>query len=117
MVTKTQVNDIEKLVQPYLEQIRAHQAELVKLDHPTRFVIQSKDSDAILTTIPREYNECLLTLVSRNDPLRKSDLINEILSEKFVEDVKANSLDIRYTTSTSFQSVLIFSDLATFPAG
>jgi len=94
-VTKRQVNHLEKLIQPYAEQIRNKQAELVKLDNPIRFVIKTKDNETPLTTFPREYNDCLLTLVSRTDPLRKSDLITELTSDKLVDDVKANSLDIR----------------------
>jgi hypothetical protein len=60
-----------------------------------RFVIKQIDNDTPLTTIPREYNDCFITLVTRTDPLRKSDLITELVQEKFTEDVKANSLDIR----------------------
>lgn len=60
-----------------------------------RFVIKPIDNDTPLTTIPREYNDCFITLVTRSDPLRKSDLVTELVKEKLLEDVKANSLDIR----------------------
>jgi hypothetical protein len=89
------VNNIEKILEPYAEKIRTHQAELIKLDNPFRFIIKSIDNDKPLLTIPREYNDCLLTLVARTDPLRKSNLVTELVSNKLLEDVKANSLDIR----------------------
>jgi len=89
------VNNIEKILEPYAEKIRTHQAELIKLDNPVRFIIKSIDNDKPLLTIPREYNDCLLTLVARTDPLRKSNLVTELVSNKLLEDVKANSLDIR----------------------
>lgn len=60
-----------------------------------RFVIKPINEEKPLTTIPREYNDCFITLVTRSDPLRKSDLITGLVQEKFLEDVKANSLDIR----------------------
>lgn len=60
-----------------------------------RFVIKPINADKPLTTIPREYNDCFITLVTRSDPLRKSELITGLVQEKFLEDVKANSLDIR----------------------
>jgi len=60
-----------------------------------RFIIKPVDNDTPLTTIPREYNDCFITLVTRSDPLRKSDLVTNLVQEKFSEDVKANSLDIR----------------------
>ena len=60
-----------------------------------RFVIKPMNDDKPLTTIPREYNDCFITLVTRSDPLRKSELITGLVHEKFLEDVKANSLDIR----------------------
>jgi hypothetical protein len=84
------------MIGPYADQIRTHEAELIKLDNPFRFVIKLIDNDTILTTIPREYNDCLLTLVTRADPLRKSDLIAELVPNKLLEDIKANSLDIRF---------------------
>jgi hypothetical protein len=89
------VNNIEKILEPYAEKIRTNQAELIRLDNPFRFVIKSFDNDKPLLTIPREYNDCLLTLVARTDPLRKSNLITELISNKLLEDVKSNSLDIR----------------------
>ncbi len=60
-----------------------------------RFVIKPIDNDAPLTTIPREYNDCFITLVARSDPLRKSDLVTGLVQEHFLEDIKSNSLDIR----------------------
>jgi hypothetical protein len=60
-----------------------------------RFVIKSVDNDTPLTTIPREYNDCFITLITRSDPLRKSDLVSELVQDKLLQDVKANSLDIR----------------------
>lgn len=87
---------MEKFVQPYAEQIRNRQVELVKLENPIRFAIKSKENETSLTTLPREYNDCLLTIVAQTDPLRKSNIINEIASNKLVDDVKANSLDISY---------------------
>ena len=95
LVSKSQVNQIEKLLDPYVEKIRGHQAELLRFDNPFRFLIKSIDDDRILTTIPREYNDCLLTLINRSDPLRRSELIQTLISEKLIEDVKANSMDIR----------------------
>ena len=95
VVTKHQIHTIEKLVEPYAEQIRNQQAELIKVERPFRFLIKSVYNDTPLATIPREYNDCLLTLVSRTDPLRKSDLITGLIPEQLLEDVKANSLDIR----------------------
>ncbi|CAF5087605.1 unnamed protein product, partial [Rotaria socialis] len=59
-----------------------------------RFVIRQLDNDKPLTIIPREYNDCFITLVTRSDPLRKSDLVTGLVQEKLLEDVKANSLDI-----------------------
>ncbi len=89
------MNSIEKFIEPYAEQIRTHQVELVQLDNPMRFSIKPIDNDKPLITIPREFNDCLLALISRSDPLRKSDLITELIPDKISEDVKANSLDIR----------------------
>jgi hypothetical protein len=83
------------MIEQYADKIRAHKAEFVKLENPMRFVIKSVDTDTPLTTIPREYNDCFITLVTRSDPLRKSDLVAELAQDKFLEDVKANSLDIR----------------------
>ncbi|CAF4574468.1 unnamed protein product [Rotaria sp. Silwood1] len=95
-VTKGQVTNIEKIIEEYADKIRTHKAELVKLENPMRFVIRQIDNDKPLTTIPREYNDCFITLVTRSDPLRKSDLVNELVHNKLLEDVKANSLDISY---------------------
>ena len=86
---------MEKLIEQYADQIRTHKAELAKLDNPIRFVIKQTDNDTSLITIPREYNDCFLTLVTRTDPLRKSDLVTELVREKLLEDVKSNALDIR----------------------
>ncbi|CAF1061835.1 unnamed protein product [Rotaria sordida] len=95
-VTKGQIMNIEKIIEQYADKIRTNKAELVKLENPIRFVIKQIDNDIPLTTIPREYHDCFLTLVTRSDPLRKSDLINELIRDKLIEDVKANSLDISY---------------------
>lgn len=94
-MTKSQVTQIEKMIEQYADKIRTHKAEFVKLDNPMRFVIKPVDNDTPLTTIPREYNDCFITLVTRSDPLRKSDLIADLVHDQFLEDVKANSLDIR----------------------
>jgi len=48
-----------------------------------------------LTTIPREFNDCFITLVTKSDALRRSDLVTDLVHDRFLEDVKANSLDIR----------------------
>ncbi|CAM4887065.1 unnamed protein product [Rotaria socialis] len=96
VVTKTQVINIERILEQYADKVRAHQAELVKLDNPIRFVIKQIDNDTLLTTIPREYNDCFLTLITRTDPLRKSELIIELVQDKLLEDIKANVLDISY---------------------
>ncbi|UJR33819.1 hypothetical protein I4U23_021243 [Adineta vaga] len=95
-VTRHQVSNIEKIVEQYADEIREQKAEFAKLDNPMRFVIRDVDSEKPLTTIPREYNDCFITLVTRSDPLRKSDLITELVQHNFLEDVKANSLDISY---------------------
>ncbi|CAF1073691.1 unnamed protein product [Adineta ricciae] len=95
-VTKHQVSTVEKIVEQYADEIREQKAEFVKLDNPMRFVIRDVDSDKPLTTIPREYNDCFITLVTRSDPLRKSELISELVPQNFLEQVKANSLDISY---------------------
>ncbi|CAF1078610.1 unnamed protein product [Adineta ricciae] len=95
-VTKHQVSSVEKIVEQYADEIREQKAEFVKLDNPMRFVIRDVDSDKPLTTIPREYNDCFITLVTRSDPLRKSELIAELVPQNFLEQVKANSLDISY---------------------
>lgn len=95
VVSKSQVNQIEKILNPYGEKIRDHQAELVRLDNPFRFLVKSLDDDRTLTTIPREYHDCLLTLINRSDPLRKSEFVQELISPKLLEDVRANSMDIR----------------------
>lgn len=89
------MTQIEKIIEQYADKIRSQKAEFVKLDNPMRFVIKPIDNDTPLTTIPREYNDCFITLVTRSDPLRKSELVNNLVQEKFLEDVKANSLDIR----------------------
>ena len=94
-VTKGQVANIEKLLEQYADKIRNHKAVFVKLENPMRFVIKAIDNDTPLTTIPREYNDCFITLVTRSDPLRKSDLVTSLVEDKFTEDVKTNSLDIR----------------------
>lgn len=94
-MTKHQVNNIEKIVEEYADKIRTNKAEFAKLDNPMRFVIKPLDNDKPLTTIPREYNDCFITLVTRSDPLRRSDLITELIQEKLLEEVKTNSLDIR----------------------
>ncbi len=60
-----------------------------------RFVIKQTDNGVPLTTIPREYNDCFITLVTRSDPLRRSDLVTGLVPEHFLEDIKSNSLDIR----------------------
>jgi hypothetical protein len=89
------VTNVERIIEQYADKIRDHKAEFVKLENPMRFVIKSVDNDTPLTTIPREYNDCFITLVTRSDPLRKSELITDLVHDKFLEDVKANSLDIR----------------------
>lgn len=94
-VTKTQVAHVEKIIEPYADQIRTHQAELARLDNPMRFVIKPMNSDPPLVTIPREYNDCMITLVTQTDPLRKSALVSALVKDHFLDDVKANSLDIR----------------------
>lgn len=94
-VTKHQVHTVERIVEQYADEIREQKAEFVKLDNPMRFVIREVDSDKPLTTIPREFNDCFITLVTRSDPLRKSDLITGLVESQFLDDVKANSLDIR----------------------
>ena len=94
-VTKTQVAHVEKLIEPYADQIRTHQAELTRLDNPMRFVIKPMNNDVPLVTIPREYNDCMITLVTQTDPLRKSELVSKLVQDHFLDDVKANSLDIR----------------------
>lgn len=94
-VTKGQVTHIEKLIEQYADKIRSHKAEFVKLENPMCFVIKPVNNDTPLATIPREYNDCFITLVTRSDPLRRSDLVTNLVQEKFLEDVKANSLDIR----------------------
>ena len=94
-MTKTQVRNIEQLIQPHADQIRSQQAEFGKLERPVRFVIKQRNSDAVLLTIPSEYNDCFLTLVNRSDPLRKSELVTELVREKLLDEIKDNSLDIR----------------------
>jgi hypothetical protein len=83
------------MIEQYADKIRSHKAEFVKLESPMRFIIKQIDNDKPLTTIPREYNDCFITLVTRSDPLRKSELIADLVHDKFLEDIKANSLDIR----------------------
>ncbi|CAF2468341.1 unnamed protein product [Rotaria sp. Silwood2] len=95
-VTKSQVVSIEKIIEEYADKIRTNKAEFVKVENPMRFVIKQIDNDKPLTIIPREYNDCFITLVTRSDPLRKSDLITELVQDKLLADVKANSLDISY---------------------
>ena len=94
-VTKAQVANIERIMEQYADPIRSERAEIVRLDSPMRFVIKQVNTNIPLTTIQREFNDCFLTLVTRTDPLRKSDLVSELIRDKFVEEVKANSLDIR----------------------
>ena len=89
------MDSVEKLIEPYAAQLRSEEAEFVKLDNPVRFAIRKMDNELPLATIPREYNDCLITLVTQTDPLRKSKLVTELVREKFSEDVKASSLDIR----------------------
>jgi len=86
---------MEKIIEQYADKLRSHKAEFVKLENPMRFIIKPIDNDTPLTTIPREYHDCFITLVTRSDPLRKSDLVTNLVQDKFLEDVKANSLDIR----------------------
>jgi hypothetical protein len=81
-----------------------------------RFIVKSIDCDAPLITIPREYNDCLLTLVSRTDPLRKSTLITELAPNQLVEDIKANALDIRLVQYLS-HGFLYFFLFSYFPGG
>ena len=97
-VTKPQVRNIEKIIEQYADQIRTHKAELVKLENPIRFAIKSVDKGAPLTTIPTDYNDCFLTLVTRTNPLRKSNLVTEIVQHKLLEDIKTNALDIRFAS-------------------
>ena len=111
------MDNVEKLLAQYADQIRSQQAILTKLDDPTRFVIKKTADDTILATIPREYHDCLLTLITRSDPLYRSNLITELVSEKFLADIKASSMDIRYATSVS-PSILSSSYLYSyFPGG
>ncbi|CAF3090212.1 unnamed protein product, partial [Rotaria sp. Silwood2] len=86
----------EKNLEQYADKIRTNKAELAKLDNPIRFVIKQIDNDTPLTTIPREYNDCFLTVITRTDPLHKSDLISELVRDKLLQDVKSNALDISY---------------------
>ena len=94
-VTRHQVMHVEKIIEPYADQIRTRQVELTRLENPMRFVLKSVDNDTPLTTIPREFNDCVITLVTQTDPLRKSKFISELVQEKLLDDVKNNSLDIR----------------------
>lgn len=95
-VTKNQIKHIEQIVEEYADKIRIHNAELAKLDNPIRFIVKQNDNDRPLTIIPNEYNDCFITLVARTDPLHKSNLITELVQGKLLEDIKENSLDIRY---------------------
>ncbi|UJR13486.1 hypothetical protein I4U23_000500 [Adineta vaga] len=97
-VTKVQIKIVENLVEQYVDQIRTHRAELIKVDNPMRFIIKGMNSEnnTPLITIPREYNDCLLTLITRSDSLRQSNLISDLIQDQFYEDMKANSLDISY---------------------
>ncbi|CAF1215086.1 unnamed protein product [Adineta steineri] len=95
-VTKAQIKDVEEIVEPYADQIRTHQAELIKVDNPMRFIIKQIHNDQPLTVIPREYNDCFLTLITQTDPLCQSTLISELIQDQLCEDLKANSLDISY---------------------
>ncbi|CAF1354463.1 unnamed protein product, partial [Didymodactylos carnosus] len=96
VVTKTQVSYIEKIIEQYADNIRLKRAEIIKLDNPTQFVIKSLTNDDFLAKIPREYNDTVLTIIAKTDPLRKSEIINALINDKLVEDIKANSLDISY---------------------
>lgn len=91
IVTKHQVKSIEK----YIEQIRCDDVEIVKFENPLRFVVQNKTTHSVVTTIPHEFNDCLLTLISHSDPLRKSEIIDKCVSAELSRDIKDNSLDIR----------------------
>lgn len=92
-------------MEQYADKIRTHKAELIKLDNPLRFVIKQTDNEIQLTTIPQEYNDCFLTLINRTDPLHKSNLITELVQDKLLEDVKANSLDIRLYSITNILNI------------
>ncbi|CAF1242987.1 unnamed protein product [Adineta steineri] len=95
-VTKHQVTNLEKIIEQYVDEIRDQKAEFDKLENPMRFIIKQVDNNKPLTTIPREYNDCFITLATRSDPLRKSDLITDLVQDDFLETIKANSLDISY---------------------
>ena len=116
-VTKSQVRNIEHLIEPHADRIRGRQADFVKLDRPVRFAIQQTNSDSVLMTIPSEYNDCFLTLVNRSDPLRKSELVTELVRDKFLDEIKDNSLDIRWETRTNPRSIEDDSSLQLFSRG
>lgn len=82
-------------MEPYAGPIRDEKAELAKLENPLRFVIREKGTDAVLKAVPHDFNDCLLTLISHSDPLRKSELIAGLVSQQLLQDVKENALDIR----------------------
>lgn len=105
------------MIEQYADKIRANQAELAKLENPIRFVIKQLDNDIPLTTIPREYNDCMLTLITRSDPLHKSHLVTELVQNKLVEDVKANSLDIRLENILNLLSIFMNFYFSYFPGG
>ena len=83
------------MLEEHADGIRTRRAELVKLDKPIRFVVRDVSDARPLAMMPIEYNDCLLTLINRTDPLYKSDFVNQLVRNELVEDVKANSLDIR----------------------
>ncbi|CAF0875575.1 unnamed protein product [Adineta ricciae] len=95
-VTKTQVKTVEKLFASRVNLIRTCQAELIQVDRSRQFAIRKTNSEKLLTIIPREYNDCLLTLITRSNPLRRSNLVSELVQDQFYEEIKANSLDISY---------------------
>ncbi|CAF0998451.1 unnamed protein product [Adineta ricciae] len=95
-VTKTQVKTVEKLFASHANQIRVRQAELIQVDRSIQFAIRATNSEKLLTTIPRKYNDCLLTLITRSNPLRRSNFVSELVHDQFYEEIKANSMDISY---------------------
>lgn len=94
-MTKTQLKKMEKLLKPYVNQIRTHEAELTQLDHPLRFVIKPKTSETPVMTIPSEYNDCLLTLLMQNDRPRPSSFVPDLVDAELVEAIRTSALDIR----------------------
>ena len=102
-MTKHQVRTIEKYIEPYVEQIRSDQAELFKLENPLRFLVLQKETRSVMTTVPQELNDCLLTLISHSDPLRKSEMIGKLIPQQLLQDVKDNALDIRSRSMRSLK--------------